>query len=52
MVLLKLKVLQDFKRLKSGKLKNLVKNNQLFIDGSHNPLGAKVLNEYLQTLKL
>ena len=25
--------------------------NQLFVDGSHNPLGAKVLNDYLQTLK-
>ena len=37
--------------LTSGKLKELSKNNQLFVDGSHNPLGAKVLNEYLQTLK-
>jgi len=36
--------------LTSGKLKELSKNNQLFVDGSHNPLGAKVLNEYLQTL--
>ncbi|MDC0126618.1 bifunctional folylpolyglutamate synthase/dihydrofolate synthase, partial [Candidatus Pelagibacter sp.] len=36
--------------LKSGKLKNLAKNNLLFIDGSHNPLGAKVLNEYIQSL--
>jgi dihydrofolate synthase / folylpolyglutamate synthase len=36
--------------IKSGKLKELVKNNKLFIDGSHNPLGAKVLNEYLQSL--
>ena len=36
--------------IKSGKLKNLVKNNKLLIDGSHNPLGAKVLNEYLETL--
>ncbi|MDB3888403.1 Mur ligase family protein [Candidatus Pelagibacter sp.] len=33
-----------------GKLKNLVKNNRLLIDGSHNPLGAKVLNEYLESL--
>ena len=33
-----------------GKLKSLVKNNQLFVDGSHNPLGASVLNQYLQTL--
>jgi dihydrofolate synthase / folylpolyglutamate synthase len=36
--------------LKSGKLKDLTKNNKLFVDGSHNPLGAKVLNEYLQSL--
>ena len=36
--------------LKSGKLKDLAKNNILFVDGSHNPLGAKVLNEYLQSL--
>ena len=34
--------------IKSGKLKDLVKNNKLFVDGSHNPLGAKVLNEYLR----
>ena len=33
-----------------GKLKDLVINNRLFIDGSHNPLGAKVLNDYLETL--
>ena len=36
--------------IKSGKLKDYVKNNKLFVDGSHNPLGAKVLNQYLQTL--
>ena len=36
--------------LKSGKLKKLTRNNLLFIDGSHNALGAKVLNEYLQSL--
>ncbi len=36
--------------IKSGKLKNLVKDNQLFVDGTHNPLGAKVLNEYLESL--
>ena len=39
--------LQD---LKSGKLKDLTGKNLLFVDGSHNPLGAKVLNEYLQSL--
>ncbi len=36
--------------IKTGKLKNIVKNNKLFIDGSHNPLGAKVLSEYLNTI--
>ena len=36
--------------IKSGKLKKLLKNNQLIIDGSHNEDGARVLNEYLQTL--
>ena len=36
--------------IKFGKLKNLVKNNKLLIDGTHNPLGAKVLNQYLQSL--
>ena len=34
--------------IKSGKLKNLVKKNRLLIDGSHNVLGAKVINEYLE----
>ncbi len=33
-----------------GKLKNLVKGNRLLVDGSHNPLGAKVLNDYLESL--
>ena len=33
-----------------GKLKDLVKENRLIIDGSHNPLGAKVLNDYLESL--
>ena len=28
----------------------MVKNHKLFVDGSHNPLGAKVLNEYLESL--
>jgi len=36
--------------IKSGKLKELVKNNKLIVDGSHNEDGARVLNEYLQTL--
>ena len=36
--------------LTNGKLKDLVKNNRLIVDGSHNPLGAKVLSEYLEGL--
>ena len=36
--------------IKSGKLKALLKNNKLIIDGSHNEDGARVLNEYLQSL--
>ena len=47
----KIKSIARLQEIKSGKLKNLCKNNQLFVDGSHNPLGAKVLNHYLQTLK-
>ncbi len=33
-----------------GKLKNLVERNRLLVDGSHNPLGARVLNDYLESL--
>jgi dihydrofolate synthase/folylpolyglutamate synthase len=47
----KIKSIARLQEIKSGKLKNLCKNNRLFVDGSHNPLGAKVLNDYLQTLK-
>ncbi len=36
--------------IKSGKLKNICKDNRLYLDGSHNPLGAIALNEYLNTL--
>ena len=46
----KIESIARLQELKSGKLKDLVKNNILFVDGSHNPLGAKVLNEYLQSL--
>ena len=35
--------------IKSGKLKELVKNNKLILDSSHNPGGSKALNEYLDT---
>ena len=36
--------------IKSGKIKNLVKNNSIFISGDHNEDGARVLNEYLGSL--
>ena len=46
----KIESIARLQEIKSGKLKVLIKNNQLFVDGSHNPLGAKVLNQYLQSL--
>ena len=46
----KISSLARLQEIKSGKLKELVKNNKLIIDGSHNEDGARVLNEYLQTL--
>jgi len=46
----KIESIARLQELKSGKLKNLIKNNLLFVDGSHNPLGAKVLNKYLESL--
>ena len=45
-----IKSIARLQEIKSGKLKALVKDHQLFLDGSHNPLGAKVLNEYLDSL--
>ena len=46
----KIKSIARLQELKSGKLKSLCKNNKIFVDGSHNPLGAKVLNKYLEGL--
>ena len=46
----KIESIARFQEIKFGKLKDLVKNNQLFVDGSHNPLGAKVLNQHLKSL--
>ena len=48
--IIKIESIARLQEIKSGKLKDLVKNNQLFVDGSHNPLGAKVLNQHLQSL--
>ncbi|WP_440677389.1 bifunctional folylpolyglutamate synthase/dihydrofolate synthase [Candidatus Pelagibacter sp. HIMB1587] len=46
----KIESIARLQEIKSGKLKDLVKNNKLIVDGSHNQHGAQVLNEYLQTL--
>ena len=46
----KISSLARLQEIKSGKFKDLVKNNLLILDGSHNEDGARVLNEYLQTL--
>ena len=46
----KISSLARLQEIKSGKLKELVKNNRLIIDGTHNEDGARVLNEYLQSL--
>ncbi|MDB3872109.1 Mur ligase family protein [Candidatus Pelagibacter sp.] len=48
--IIKIESIARLQELKSGKLKDLTTNNLLFVDGSHNPLGAKVLNKYLQSL--
>ncbi len=46
----KIQSVARLQEIKKGKLKDLCKNNKIYIDGSHNPLGAKVLNEYLKSL--
>jgi dihydrofolate synthase / folylpolyglutamate synthase len=46
----KISSLARLQEIKSGKLKELVKNNKLIVDGSHNEGGAIALNRYLQTL--
>tara|TARA_Y100000590_G_scaffold345796_1_gene395704 strand:+ start:1570 stop:2841 length:1272 start_codon:yes stop_codon:yes gene_type:complete len=46
----KIQSIARLQEIKSGKLKNIVKNNKLFVDGSHNPLGAKAITDYLDTI--
>jgi len=46
----RIKSIARLEEIKSGKLKNICKDNRLYLDGSHNPLGARALNEYLNTL--
>ena len=47
----KIKSIARFSEIKNGKLKDLVKNNKIYIDGSHNPLGASVLCKHLNSLE-
>ena len=46
----KIESIGRLQEIKSGKIKDLIKNNRFLLDGSHNEDGARVLNEYLQTL--
>ena len=46
----KIKNIGRLQEINSGKLKDLVGNNRLLVDGSHNEDGSRALNEYLQTL--
>ncbi len=46
----KIRNIARLQEIKSGKLKDMIKNNRLLLDGSHNEDGSRVLNEYLQTL--
>ena len=47
----KIKNIARFQEIKNGKLKDLVKKNKIYIDGSHNSLGASVLSKHLSSLK-
>mgnify|MGYP000324291903 CR=1 FL=1 len=46
----KIESIARLQEIKSGKLKELVKNNTLIVSGDHNEDGARVLNEYLKSL--
>ena len=47
----KIKSIARFQEIKNGKLKDLVKKNKIYIDGSHNSLGASVLSKHLSSLQ-
>jgi len=47
----KIRSIARFSEIKNGKLKELVKKNKIYIDGSHNPLGASVLSKHLNSLE-
>ena len=46
----KVKITGRLQELKSGNLKRIINKNKLIIDGSHNPLGGKVLSKYLESI--
>ena len=46
----KIESLARLQEIKSGKLKKLVGNNRLIIDGSHNENGSQALNKFLESL--
>ena len=46
----KIQSIARLQEIKSGRLKNLCKKNKLFVDGSHNPLGAVVLNNFIDKI--
>ena len=48
--IIKITSLARLQKIKSGKLKELIKNNKLLVDGSHNENGSQALNIYLQSL--
>ena len=43
-----IKSIARLQEIKSGKIKKFVKNNKLYIDGSHNALGAEMLVNHLE----
>jgi len=49
--IVKIQSIARLQEIKEGRLKDLCKNNKIFCDGSHNPDGAKVLNNFLETLE-
>ena len=46
----KIKSIGRLQEINKGKLKDLCKNNKILIDGTHNSIGAEVLNKYLNGL--
>ena len=47
----KIKSIARFSEITKGKLKDLVKKNKIYIDGTHNSLGASVLTKHINTLQ-